>query len=297
MQVADKPGAKAATKRRAAKPALPDRRAIEQHLAALGPKKAQIALRKAQNIMYDAWEQSTAQAQAKRAHKALGASPLCADAYNLLAGQASTPKQALKRFAIGLEAGELALGPEGFKENDGAFWRILETRPYMRARAGLALTLIKLGRDDEAIGHLQAMLRLNPNDNQGMRYVLLGVLMRRDDIPAAKALLARYPDEWSVRWLYTRALIAFREGRGDHPETRMLVQNAHESNKHVAGIFAGKDVAVFSRNPFVAVGSSEEATDHLREFGTAWRKTPGAVAWLISTVASFGTERSDPQPD
>ena len=37
----------------------------------------------------------------------------------------------------------MALGPRGFKQYAGHFWGFLETRPYMRARAGLAGTLLQ----------------------------------------------------------------------------------------------------------------------------------------------------------
>src|SRR5271154_6806553 len=83
---------------------------------------------------------------------------------------------------------------------------------YMRARHGLALALLKLGEEEEAMEHFRAMLKLNPGDNQGIRYLLLGCLLRRDDAAAVKKLLAAYEDEWSACWLYTRALVAFREG-------------------------------------------------------------------------------------
>jgi tetratricopeptide (TPR) repeat protein len=108
------------------------------------------------------------------------------------------------------EAGELALGPRGFKEYAGHFWGFLETRPYMRARAGLAGTLQQLGDVDAALAHYRDMLKLNPNDNQRIRYVLAGALLRQDDYSALKDLLAAHEDG-SAFWLYTQALLAFRE--------------------------------------------------------------------------------------
>ena len=57
-----------------------------------------------------------------------------------------------------------------FGENAGDFWLIFETRPYMRARAALAATLWRLGRREEAVEHQRDLLRLNPRDNQGLRY-------------------------------------------------------------------------------------------------------------------------------
>ena len=147
------------------------------------------------------------------ARKALAISPLCADAYNLLADEAATPAEARDLYLRGLEAGELALGPDGFQEYGGHFWGFLETRPYMRARQGLALTLQELGEDEAARGHFRAMLELNPNDNQGIRYLLLASLLRCGDVAGAKALLASYLDEWSAQWLYTRVLVAYRDSQ------------------------------------------------------------------------------------
>src|SRR5208337_3673882 len=160
------------------------------------------AIAKAQEVIYEAWDRATSRSRIALAHKALAISPLCADAYNLLAEEAATTAEARDLYARGLEAGELAIGPEGFEEYEGHFWGFLETRPYMRARQGLALALLKLGEEEAAMEHFRAMLNLNPGDNQGIRYLLLSCLLRRDDAAALKKLLAAYKDEWSASWLY-----------------------------------------------------------------------------------------------
>ncbi len=86
--------------------------------------------------------------------------------------EAKSAEEALEYYRKGVEMGGQALGPEGFEEYAGHFWGFFETRPYMRARAGLAAALDALGEVDAAIGNYQEMLRLNPGDNQGIRYVL-----------------------------------------------------------------------------------------------------------------------------
>src|SRR5271163_3083001 len=186
------------------------RRAMESFLAALSGHRGDDATAKAQDVMYDAWERTTSRSRIALTHKALGISPLCADAYVLLAEETRSIKEARDYYAKGVEAGELALGPEGFKQYAGHFWGFLETRPYMRARAGLAGTLLKLGDIEGALSHYRDMLKLNPNDNQGIRYVLAGCLLRQDNYSALKELLAAHEDE-SAFWLYTQALIPFRE--------------------------------------------------------------------------------------
>lgn len=97
-----------------------------------------------------------------------------------------------------VEAGELALGKEGFEEYAGHFWGFLETRPYMRARAGLASVLWRTGRHRDAIGHYRAMLKLNPNDNQGIRYVLARHLLELGDTVALKKLIKKYVEDGSA---------------------------------------------------------------------------------------------------
>src|SRR3546814_12291790 len=78
---------------------------------------------------------------------------------------AGSQQDALALYRQGVEAGERALGDE-FEGLSGHFWGFLQTRPYMRARAGLAITLWRLGDQQAAIDHYRAMLILNPNDNQ-----------------------------------------------------------------------------------------------------------------------------------
>ncbi|HEX3349243.1 MAG TPA: hypothetical protein VHS58_14185 [Acetobacteraceae bacterium] len=264
---------------------VPDRHAMEAYLAASTARARDDALEKAQGVMYEAWEQAAARSRLALARKALGISPLCADAYCLLAGEAKTDAEARALYSRGLDAGELALGPDGFSEYAGHFWGFLETRPYMRARHGLALTLLRLGEEEAAISHFRAMLELNPDDNQGIRYLLLATLLRREDADAIKALLAQYEDDWSVYWLYTRALIAFREGRADDSSTRKLLKEARSCNEHVPGILAGTEPSVTTDRGYITAGGPEEATEYVLDCGAAWRRIPGAVAWLGAAEA------------
>src|SRR5215204_4647164 len=219
---------------------------------------------KAQDVMYEAWEQTTARSRIALARKALSISPLCADAYVLLAEEAArTVEEARDFYAKGVEAGELALGPEGFKEYEGQFWGFLETRPYMRARAGLASALLKLGDEDGAISHFREMLRLNPNDNQGIRYLLAGCLLRRGDDSALKELLASYEDEGSAFWLYTRALLAFREGGEGDERAAALAREAWAANEHVPAILAGTKPPEPSESDYITLGDPDEATEYV----------------------------------
>ena len=277
-----KPATRAATpKRRRAKPApppIPDRRAMEGFLAGLGDKGGDDALRTAQNLMYDAWETTTKRQRVALARKALKTSPLCADAYVLLAEEtARSLPEALYIYRQGVEAGELAVGERAFKEDVGHFWGFLDTRPYMRARAGLAEALWLAGEHDEAIIHYRDLLRLNPNDNQGLRYVLASCYQELERHDALDALLDDYPDDAAASWAYTRALAAFRR-TGDSTESRGLLAAAFKSNGHVPAFLLGHRNPPRYRHDYITLGGEDEAAEYARDFGAGW--APGAVAWL-----------------
>ena len=156
----------------------------------------------------------------------------------------------------------------------------------------LASALLKLGDVDGAIAHYRDMLRLNPNDNQGIRYTLAGCLLRQGDEAALKELLAAYEDEAGVFWLYTRALLAFREGGETDEQAAALAKDALAANEHVPAILAGTKRPVPSDSGYITMGGPDEATYYVTECGSAWHRTPGAVAWLTRLAAAAPKRRT-----
>ena len=238
-------------------------------------------LKKAQDIMYDAWEVTDPKRQAALARKALEISPDCADAYVLLAEEAaSSLPEALHLYRQGVEAGERALGREAFEEDIGHFWGILETRPYMRARAGLAECLWATGNYETAIEHYKDMLRLNPNDNQGIRDLLMPCLIvsGRDD--EAEALFREYEDNGMAFWMYSRAMLDFRK-RGDSEISRKSLAAAVKKNKYIPAYLLGRKKMPQSLPEYYSPGDESEAMFYTKENLEAWKITPGALEWLL----------------
>jgi tetratricopeptide (TPR) repeat protein len=236
------------------------------------------ALEQAQDLMYEAFE-ARGRRQIQLVKKALEISPDCADAYVLLAERCSDPQKALDLYAQGVAAGERALGKNFFDEETGHFWGILKTRPYMRARLGLAETLEDLGHLDEAAGHYRELLRLNPNDNQGVRDVFLPCLLKMHADDEASQLLDRYKADGSGTWCYSKALLTFRQ-KGDTATARKHLKNALDANPHVAEYLSGRKEVPPVLPPSYALGSEEEAIICAADLLGAWEQTEGALDWL-----------------
>ncbi len=79
--------------------------------------------------------------------------------------------EALACYERGIAAAQARVigDPEQF---EGPFWLDLGSRPFMRALHGCGLCLWRLERPDEARRVFERMLKLNPNDNQGARFLL-----------------------------------------------------------------------------------------------------------------------------
>ncbi len=236
-------------------------------------------LEQAQDIVYGAWEASSQKKAKQLAEKALKLSPLCADAYVLLAGCAPTAEEALDLWRRGVEAGAAALGTEMFDECIGDFWAVLETRPYMRARAGLAVTLWRAGQADEAVAHQRELLRLNPNDNQGNRYVLAAWLAELGFDAELDKLLKRYRKDASAVWTWLSALLAFRRD-SDTPKSRKALNVALKENPHVAAYLLGDKAVPEELPPYYAPGEDSEAVVYAEDIAAGWRRTPAALDWL-----------------
>lgn len=154
----------------------------------------------AQERVYDGWEAlSAGRLSAAEQHfkAALDADPFLADAYNGLAGIAEAQDDlatALDHYGRAYELARETLGtedPEAYY-----WWGELETRPYMRARQGRAWIYWQLGRPAKAAAEYEAMLRLNPNDNQGVRYLVGPMYQLAGDLDRALQAYARYTEHY-----------------------------------------------------------------------------------------------------
>lgn len=82
------------------------------------------------------------------------------------------PKGALRHYEVGVLLGEHALP----RDLDAYIpWGMLYNRPFLRALHGYGLAHWRLGRLKEAKQIFERILKLNPNDNQGVRFCWMDV--------------------------------------------------------------------------------------------------------------------------
>lgn len=242
------------------------------------PSTASTPLEKAQDLCYEAFE-ARGRRRLLLARRALEMCPDCADAYAIRAEHSADREEELRLWREAVSAGERAVGPERFEDEEAPFWGDVRTRPFMRALEGLAEACKRRGLLEEAIRHYQRLLRLNPNDNQGVRDPLAGLLLRAGDDAELQALVKRYAHDMEPTLLFADVLRRFRRA-GDEADSRRALSHAIDSNPFVPDLLLGRVPQPPTLPSSYSPGSPDEAAlcaDYLAE---AWKSTPGALEWL-----------------
>jgi tetratricopeptide (TPR) repeat protein len=239
------------------------------------------AKEQAQDLAYQAMEAPDADEAVGLARRALQLDPDCVDALTTLADvTARSRDDRIEQYRHAVQVGERALGPRFFEENRGHFWGLLETRPYMRARAYLASLLRAAGQLVEATGHYEALLDLNPNDNQGNRDALLACDLALGNLEGAQRLFKQYEDEIGVVFAWGRVLERFLAR--DYPGATAALHKARKANPYVEPYLVGKKHLPAHLPEFYSFGDENEAISGVNLFGDTWKRHAEVLAWLRS---------------
>jgi tetratricopeptide (TPR) repeat protein len=233
----------------------------------------------AQELFWEAMQARNAATARKLVGKALELDPACIDALTFMVENSDGDLD----WRIGgmrtvVECGQRELGVRFFRENRGHFWGLLETRPYMRARQRLAELLMQAGRGDEGLVEYEALLELNPGDNQGIRYLLLGEYLVAGRLERATKLLNAYDDDAGAVFTWGRVLE--RHAAGDLDGAARALDVARRFNRHAEKYLSGRNAAPRVRGDSYTFGDESEAAVCVDCLGAAWKRHPEAVAWL-----------------
>ena len=237
----------------------------------------------AQGLAFDAMDAESAEQAREFAQRALALDPDCVDALVTMANlDARSAKEAIAGLEKAVEAGERSLGAQFFAENKGQFWGILETRPYMRARAELAALHHSEGHVRKAIGHYEAILDLNPNDNQGVRDELLGCYLECADLNGAGRLLKEYENDSMANFAWGRVLERYLSR--DLAGARRALAKARKCNGFVELYLSASKKLPGEMPAMYSPGSEEEAVLCMENLMGAWAKHRDALFWLLDRL-------------
>jgi len=242
----------------------------------------------AQEIMFDAMASDSQDGLMQGVDKALALDPNNADALLFTSMRhAQDRDDAIRRIRAAITQVEAAFGPEFMEENKGHFWGNVFTRPYMRLRLGLFEILNEEERWDEAIAEAEAMLELNPNDNQGVRDHLLIDYLTVGNAKAARALMKRYPEGHMAvhAWanVFEKHLSNNKEG------ARKALAAALRCNPHVPKYMFGMKRLPSEFSGYYSPGTESEAVYCMGTLMPLLLAHEKIILWMAETLAKRGT--------
>lgn len=134
--------------------------------------------------------------------------------YLIASTDAKDPIDMLNRLEKILKHGNEIMEREGFmdEENIGEFWEIVETRPYIRIKQSYAEVLAENGMMKKAVKEYEEILKLNENDNMGVRFRLMSLYAFFEDEENALKLYKKYNGQNSVQMLLPISVLYFKKG-------------------------------------------------------------------------------------
>jgi len=159
-------------------------------------------------------------------------------------------------------------------------WMFSDNRPALRCLTHMVFLQQRYGNDDAAEAQAEKILSLNPDDNHGLRMMVINARLRRGENDSALALAEQYPDDMNPDISYGMALALYRLGR--HEEADIALDDAIASLPKIPRFLAAKRIRKPKLDDFgVRLGGDDQAWLYREEMRDVWEATPGALEWLV----------------
>ena len=247
---------------------------------------------RAENLCYAAID-TYGRRRIQLAREALQEDPTHIEATLLLAESTFDTNRKIELFSKAVQYGE-AQCADLMEKEAGYFWDLSETRPFLRAKYGLAFALASNGQANEAIIQFRDILRLNQNDNLGVRYEIIPLLLSQDKEKEAIEILNQYPEE-TGNWLFLKAQVEFRREGADGRSAQKALKKAIAFNPHVVELLMANHPPMMPEH--YALGSPEEAAVIIEEQLDSWSESEGFIEWILQQAAILERERSKKERD
>ena len=167
-----------------------------------------------------------------------------------------------------------------------AWWSEVQTRPFMRALYGRAMTEWQAGRFSNTATDLSHLLSINPTDNQGVRFLIPMVhLLGDDDVSALESLASyerNYPGDYcEPALLFGKGLAHWRAG--DEEVAASSYRSGMLRNLHIAPLLLDLPLPpadIWHPNDRA---ESSYAQDFIQSYATLWDRDPAALRFLRET--------------
>lgn len=235
------------------------------------------------------WWSGNRRGAVKLFRRAIELDPQHADAHNhlgIVGLEARKLKAAEEHFRSAIDGGQRHLERDGSEVH----WGFIENRAYLRGLANLALVLVEQKKWPEALAIHQQMLKLNPDDNQGVRYLIGPECVRVGDNEGAIQAFEKCLHE-EVGCAFGLALAKLR-AHGRSAEIGEALVTGFAANRYVAPMLLGETWERLDAFHGTNMAEPEWAHDVIVAQADLWHAVPRGAEhlrfwWMATSVANW----------
>ena len=211
------------------------------------------------------------------------------------AREQATPSEALPLLVRAEAAARKAVGKR-FEALAGSMGSTPAGQTYLGVALELSQALAATGQRAKALEIAEEVFRLDPEDPEDARVVVLAAYFDLERLDDAEELLNEHCSELWAAWNFGDLLISLRRGqRGAEVDEKLNL--AHEHNPYVLSLLLNERMLDALAADFLETGEDSEAQDYAAHFLPAWKDTPGAISWLREAAMRLNLEILPPDPE
>ncbi len=186
------------------------------------------------------------------------------------------------------------LKKKGYFDDMGYFYTIYETRPYIRLRYAYMRHLSKMGKLSLAVGEAEEIIKLNINDNMGVRYWLMKLYALLENLESAENLHNRYNDDSSVHFLLPLSVLYYKLDQ--MKKAQKYLQLAYRNNHYLVDFFSGdldfegEEIVNCMENGVYRVGGPGEMATIALECQDLMFFSSSYILWAEDKLSRFAIE-------
>jgi tetratricopeptide (TPR) repeat protein len=162
-------------------------------------------------------------------------------------------------------------------------WR-LGNRPFMRAYHNLGLKHLYRNEYEEAIEIFERLLSVNPNDDQGLRYLLPLCWFATDEPSKIVVHCQSYPDDSAPEILYSHTLALVLTNQNSLAR-EVMVQAVGQLPLVAKELLEKRCLRLRDATPENVIhGGNDQAYSYGQQFGQYWLNSDAAIELLTQTV-------------
>ncbi len=209
---------------------------------------------------------------------------MCSECFDALLLQVRLEDNPLKRWKLleeGLQFEKDRLKNKGYfdKENIGHFYGLFETRPYIRGLYLKTSCLAFDGKIKQARDVCKEILKLNENDNTGIRYFLMAIYAYLEEENDMLKLYKKYSEE-QLEMLFPLFILYYKQG--NDKKAKEYLDRVNKANPNFIKFFKGtmKENKTIPEG-YYSKGDSSEVIMYFSQYAFLIKTVPTLDSYIL----------------